>query len=465
MGRMSPFAAMTVIAAFVVGLFAVTLSPAVAAEPTELTITGPAVREGNMVAVTVTLVSAGAPVATAPVVLERKQSGEWTTLAQLTTDASGFATSQVQVSRDPADNRFRAVYDGDALHDPAQAELQVKLIRRSSRVRLSGPGKVVDETEARLRARWTAGGRPVAGTVELQRKKHDRWRTVATASTDARGSVDFVVAPREDSRWRVVVRRIAWASAAHSSVHRLDNRPPGDPVQLPRRAPRPRIELPVQTHAVGDGDGDGANAKITRIPKKVWRTMIGRSWHRGCPVGRSGLRLLRINYWDYEGYRRRGELVAATGAIETMASALKAMYRRKFPIRAMYRVDRFGWSKRVQGANDYAAMAAGNTSAFNCRNVVGRPGVRSPHATGRHLDINTWENPFRSEQGLYPNAWWQAHWAPRIAWRSRAHPVVRLMARHGIRWTYGLSDTQHFNVPVGRGRMLLDPACIDIVCE
>ena len=32
-------------------------------------------------------------------------------------------------------------------------------------------------------------------------------------------------------------------------------------------------------------------------------------------------------------------------------------------IRAMYREDRFGWSRRLQGANDYRSMAAGNTSA------------------------------------------------------------------------------------------------------
>ena len=42
--------------------------------------------------------------------------------------------------------------------------------------------------------------------------------------------------------------------------------------------------------------------------------MVGRSWHAGCPVGRDGLRLLRVNYVDFSGYRRRGELVVAAGA-------------------------------------------------------------------------------------------------------------------------------------------------------
>ena len=66
----------------------------------------------------------------------------------------------------------------------------------------------------------------------------------------------------------------------------------------------------------------------------------------------------------------------------------------------MYRVDRFGYSSRLRGGDDYASMAAGNTSVFNCRDVVNRPGVRSPHSYGRALDVNTWENPYRSARGI-----------------------------------------------------------------
>jgi hypothetical protein len=180
--------------------------------------------------------------------------------------------------------------------------------------------------------------------------------------------------------------------------------------------------------------------------------MTGRSYHRGCPVGRANLRYLRINYWDYAGYRRRGELVAHADAVRQMAGALAEMYRKKLPIRAMYRVDRFGWSRRVQGANDYRSMAAGNTSAFNCRHVVGTPGTRSPHSYGRSLDVNTWENPYRSARGTVPNTWWMKHSHPRVAWRSRSHRVVRVMAHHGLRWTYGNGDTQHFDARPGSGR-------------
>ena len=75
-----------------------------------------------------------------------------------------------------------------------------------------------------------------------------------------------------------------------------------------------------------------------------------------------------------------------------MAGALRELYRTKLPLRSLYREDRFGWSDRLRGANDYRSMAAGNSSAFNCRGVVGRPSTRSPHSYGRSFDVNTWEN-------------------------------------------------------------------------
>jgi hypothetical protein len=221
------------------------------------------------------------------------------------------------------------------------------------------------------------------------------------------------------------------------------------------------VKLPHQARA----QGDGANPSVTRIPDRIWQQMTGRSWHRGCPVGRSGLRLLRINYWGYDGYRYRGELVARADAVDNMRGALTAMYAQKLPIRSMYRVDRFGWSRRLQGADDYKSMAAGNTSAFNCRSVVGRPGVRSPHAYGRALDVNTWENPYRSSEGWVPNTWWPSRSHARVAWRSRDHAVVRIMLAHGFRWTYGAADSQHFDVPAPSGRVIVPRGCAISVCH
>ena len=406
---------------------------------------------------------AGEPVAGAQVTLERRTSQAWTPIGTVTTDENGRAGQAVTLSRAAGDNVFRATFAGDEAHGPATRQTRVELKRRASRVVVAGPGKVVDGRSVVVRVRWTtAGDQPVAGTVKLYRSlAGGPWKRVRTLTTGDDGRARIRTTPRQDSRWRARAVRRAWVEGDCSPVHRIDNLPPGTPVRLPKAAPHPRKKLPPQQRAVGEG----ANVSVTPIPDRVWRQMTGTSWHRGCPVGRAGLRLVRVNYWDYGGYPRRGELVANIPAARAMGAVFAEMYRRELPVRAMYRVDRFGWGGRSRGGNDYASMAAGNTSAFNCRDVTGRPGVRSPHSYGRSLDVNTWENPYRSAQGTVPNRWWQPHSHPRVAWRSRSHPVVALMARHGFRWTYGLGDTQHFDYVGSRARAAVQPRACDRFCD
>jgi hypothetical protein len=249
------------------------------------------------------------------------------------------------------------------------------------------------------------------------------------------------VSPRKDSRWKAVGPAGSWWQGDTSDVHGLDNVPPGIPVDYPGASPKPRIKLPAQASA----KGAGPNATVGRIPAGTWRSMVGRSWHKGCPVGRDQLRVVRVNYWAFDGYRRRGELVVRAAIAGKTARVFSALYRADLPIRSMYRVDRFGWSKRLRGADDYKSMKADNTSAFNCRGVVGNPSVRSPHSYGRSIDINPWENPYRSRNGWVPNTWWVSHSHPRIAWRSGSHRMVQIFRNHGFRWTYGRSDAHHFD--------------------
>jgi hypothetical protein len=154
---------------------------------------------------------------------------------------------------------------------------------------------------------------------------------------------------------------------------------------------------------------------------------------------------VKVNYWGFDGYRHRGEIVVHRAIGSKTARLFTDLYKNKVSIRAMYRVDRFGYSSRVRGANDYASMAADNTSAFNCRNVVGRPGVRSPHAYGRAIDINPFENPYLSGDGWVPNTWWRTRAAGTYAWTKSSHLVPRIMKRNGFRWTYGVSDGHHFD--------------------
>lgn len=391
----------------------------------------------------------GVPVSGVDVLVERRVAGGWQPLATLVTDAAGRAGTVLRLGTVRADNVVRASYAGDATHPPAvSAEVQVELVRRSSSVALTGPGRVVDERTVVLIVRWRADdGTPVAGEVRLQQRRRDRWRTIGTVATDATGAATYDLKPRTDAVLRLKASPLDWVEAASSRWKRIDNVPPARPERL---GPRPRVRVPPQTRA----RGAGAAAVVTRIPDSVWRSMVGRSWQAGCPVGRNGLRLLRVNYIDFTGYRRRGELVVAAGAVAQFVGAFTELHDRNIPIRSMYRVDRFGWSGRLRGADDVRSMAAGNTSAFNCRHVVGRPGVRSPHSYGRALDLNPWENPYRVGGRWLPNAWWPGHSHHRVAWRSAGHGVVSILRRHGFSWTYGVSDAQHFDARNRAGRVV-----------
>ena len=441
------------VTAIVLALGLASPADARAPAPTTLTMAGTAAYAGQDSHLRIRLEHAdGSPVVGGVVEVERRRSGTWGHFATVPMEEPTVVVD-APLARRSADNVFRASYAGDGVNSaPSRTgPVAVRLLRRNSVVTVGGPTKVVDERSVRVNVRWRTGNDlPVNGVVRLERRNGGGdWRLVRKLRTGADGRAHITARPRVDTRWRALAPRLDWVDGDTSGVHRINNLPPGVPVQLPSAAPRPRINLPDQPHAVGAGP----NVRISRIPARVWNQMTGRTWHRGCPVGRSGLRYLRINYWDYRGYRRRGELVAHASVIGKMAGALAEMYRKDLPIRAMYRVDRFGWSSRVRGGDDYKSMAAGNTSAFNCRDVVGNPGVRSPHSYGRSLDLNTWENPYRSRQGTVPNTWWMSHSHPRVAWRSRSHAVVQVMARHGLRWTYGNGDTQHFDAYASNGRL------------
>ena len=432
--------------------------------PTALSLTATRAYAGTDTTITVSvLTDAEEPVGEAPVTIERRVGGEWRVVTDTVTGEDGTVEVERTLFRSSDDNRFRASYDGDEAHAASTSGAVVAaLARREGVVRLSGPTTVVDGRRVTMRVlSRTRSGETVRGDVRVLRRldgtgkgkgrtRGKAWREVRTLATGGKGKARITVRPRVDTRWRVVSPGQEWVSRDRSEVLRIDNLPPVAPVRLPKAAPSPRVHVPQQRR----GTGKGAHPVVTGIPDGVWGSMTGRSWHAGCPVGRAGLRLLRINYWGYDGYRHRGEIVASVGEMPTMRRALVGMFKAELPIRSMYRVDRFGWSARLQGADDYRSMAAGNTSAFNCRQVVNRPGVRSPHSYGRSLDVNTWENPYRSPTGLVPNAWWQSHSHPRVAWRSRDHRVVQILTRAGFRWTYGNGDTQHFDVGGGHGRAM-----------
>lgn len=419
---------------------------AASAAPGETSLTvsvPPAARPGSTVPAEVTLARAddATPIAGAQVSVERLGADQtWTPIGIATTDANGAA--RVPVVASGAQVVLRARYDGDPPNLPSTSSPATIVVRRvASRLAIGGPRAIVDERTGALAISWTgADGAPVTGAVAVYQHTYRRpWVRIAVLRTGATGRVSLAVRPRVDTWYRFVGAAGPGWLAPPAVDWAIDNRPPLRPVVLPRYAPRPS-PLPAQRRAVGSG----ANVVVRAIPDRVWDRMTGISWHRGC-IGRSSLRYLESNYWGFDGYRHRGELVVRASVVPKFRVALARLYAARVPIRAMYLPDRFGYSRRSGGANDYASMRHDNTSAFNCRWVTGNPGVRSPHASGRSIDLNPFENPYRSREGWLPNSWWAGRQAGLYSWRSGGHPVVRIMRASGFRWTYGTFDAQHFD--------------------
>ena len=132
----------------------------------------------------------------------------------------------------------------------------------------------------------------------------------------------------------------------------------------------------------------GYHARIQPIPTAMRAQMTGVSWHPGCPVGLSDLRLITLEYRGFDGHDHTGRLIANRDAAAALVAVFRRLYAARFPIRRMEPVDRYG-------GDDFRSIEADNTSSFNCRAATGSTRW-SNHAYGRAIDVNPIENPYVS---------------------------------------------------------------------
>lgn len=140
----------------------------------------------------------------------------------------------------------------------------------------------------------------------------------------------------------------------------------------------------------------GFHARVQPIPPAVRAQMTGVSWHPGCPVGLSDLRLITLTYRGFDGRPHTGRLVANRDAAAMLVSVFRRLYAAGFPIRRMQPVDRYG-------GDDFRSIEADNTSAFNCRLATGSSHW-SEHAYGRAIDVDPIENPYVTAAGTTAHA-------------------------------------------------------------
>jgi hypothetical protein len=134
-----------------------------------------------------------------------------------------------------------------------------------------------------------------------------------------------------------------------------------------------------------------ANAVVTPVGAAQWARIVAVGMaRRGCPMTRASLRRVEVGYWGFDGRVHRGVLVVNADVARSTARILTRLFDARFPIRRMRPIEEYA-------GDDNASMAADNTSAFNCRSTgqANAPSAASPHANGRAIDINPYENPWR----------------------------------------------------------------------
>lgn len=113
---------------------------------------------------------------------------------------------------------------------------------------------------------------------------------------------------------------------------------------------------------------------------------LGITWREGCPVGPSELRLLTLSHHGFDDQVHTGQLVIQVDWATDVTGVFQSLFEAGFPIERIEPMT-------VYGADDDAAMAANNSSGFNCRNVAGT-NRWSEHAFGRAIDISPLINPW-----------------------------------------------------------------------
>ena len=178
------------------------------------------------------------------------------------------------------------------------------------------------------------------------------------------------------------------------------------------------------------------------IPASIVQSMKKISWRTGCPVPLHELRYLRLSYWGYDNQVHSGEMIVHRRLAAEIVEIFTELFAVGFPIHSMRRIEHF------QGSDD-RSMDADNTSAFNCRPVLGRKNKFSNHSYGIAIDINPLRNPYVKNSFVAPPAG--------QGYRDRSRTVPGMIKKGGPvyqafkkrNWIWGgdwksLKDYQHF---------------------
>ncbi|SDS00137.1 D-alanyl-D-alanine carboxypeptidase [Friedmanniella luteola] len=252
-----------------------------------------------------------------------------------------------------------------------------------------GSGDEVRSAEVRVQVvdSTVSLGRPPARVDSLKNP------TLNGSVVPARQGVDVHLDVKVGSRFRLhTTARTDAAGRFRATFSYGQGKLAGYPVRATTKAPnRDRWEISgsrtVQRVAV-----------LNAVVHKTTAAEVAKTYRKGCPVGRSKLSTITMNYYGRDKVMHRGMLVIRTDLVAEIERSFGKGLSARFPIAKMN-------NPNVYGGNDPKQMAANNTSGFNCRKVVGNPYAQSPHSYGIAIDVDTVQNPYRDSTGR----WWPAN--------------------------------------------------------
>ena len=308
---------------------------------------------------------------------------------------------------------FPAANDGYVYVDSgrnlaAQRSAVVRVLSRTAGVGMSAPASLDATTTGHLNGTTTprlTSPRPLRVWV----LKGSTWKLAGTGSTSATGT------------WRLPFTEAVWNDMPGSYKVRVAmQQPDGSWIwSMTRTVKRP--------------------AGLKAVVRATTSADVAKTYRAGCPVGPASLRTVEMNHIGYDGRMKRGVLVVRADLADNVVRAFtRGTTQGQFPIKSML-------NPNVWDGNDVKMMAAGNTSAFNCRRVTGNPYAMSPHSYGKAIDVNTIENPYRDPNGVwYPSAKYASYRPASVTGLLVATSGLTVGLRNeGYAWFTGW-DWQHF---------------------
>ena len=129
----------------------------------------------------------------------------------------------------------------------------------------------------------------------------------------------------------------------------------------------------------------GFHSSIQPVPTYLRTQMTGSTWHRGCPVSLSQLRVLRTTYWGFDGRVHTGAIVTNQRVAGPLRQVFRRLFELRFPIHSV-----IGGVLFYDGGNVYRTLD--DYDILELR-----------HVAGAGLRLQTPIGPFRVEYGAILN--------------------------------------------------------------